>query len=195
MGRDADAESGPAFRQALHAATRLPDLARGARRRRGGLARGLRRLRRGQRLCQGRSVRPCGVQGTESHLSLMGRADAAANPCRRSRSARVDVAARGLPARARRARYPRHRSAGEQMQVPMNEARGRERMIRTAERAALAAALFMGVVVAAGPAAAYTVYISNEKGNSITVLDSKTLVVLETIPVGQRPRGIMLTKD
>ena len=36
------------------------------------------------------------------------------------------------------------------------------------------------------PAAAYTVYVSNEKGNSITVLDSETLEVLETIPVGKR---------
>jgi YVTN family beta-propeller protein len=46
----------------------------------------------------------------------------------------------------------------------------------------------------AGEASAYTVYVSNEKGNSITVIDSKTLQVQETIPVGQRPRGIMLTK-
>ena len=42
---------------------------------------------------------------------------------------------------------------------------------------------------------AYTVYVSNEKGNSLTVIDSETLQVLTTIPVGQRPRGIMLTKD
>ena len=45
------------------------------------------------------------------------------------------------------------------------------------------------------PAHAYTVYISNEKGNSLTVIDSETLQVLTTIPVGQRPRGIILTKD
>ena len=46
-----------------------------------------------------------------------------------------------------------------------------------------------------GAAQAYTVYISNEKGNSLTVIDSDTLEVQTTIPVGQRPRGIMLTKD
>ncbi len=46
-----------------------------------------------------------------------------------------------------------------------------------------------------GAAQAYTVYISNEKGNSLTVIDSNTLEVQTTIPVGQRPRGIMLTKD
>src|SRR5512145_2629563 len=53
----------------------------------------------------------------------------------------------------------------------------------------------LGAIVAATPSAAYTVYVSNEKGNSLTVIDSKTLEVLETIQVGQRPRGIMLTKD
>jgi YVTN family beta-propeller protein len=45
------------------------------------------------------------------------------------------------------------------------------------------------------PAHAYTVYVSNEKGNSLTVIDSETLQVLTTIPVGQRPRGIMLSRD
>jgi len=47
----------------------------------------------------------------------------------------------------------------------------------------------------AGNALAYTVYVSNEKDNSISVIDSATLEVKHTIPVGQRPRGIMLTKD
>ena len=53
----------------------------------------------------------------------------------------------------------------------------------------------MGGLSCAGDALAYTVYVSNEKGNSITVLDSATLEIKQTIPVGQRPRGIMLTKD
>src|SRR3972149_1840839 len=68
-------------------------------------------------------------------------------------------------------------------------------MASSAERAAIVVAATMGVIFAAHPAAAYTVYISNEKGNSITVLDSVTLEVKETIPVGQRPRGIILTND
>ena len=63
------------------------------------------------------------------------------------------------------------------------------------KRAAGPMAAAMALLVAATPAAAYTVYISNEKGNSITVMDSTTLEVLQTIPVGQRPRGIMLTND
>ena len=59
----------------------------------------------------------------------------------------------------------------------------------------MALAVIGGLSCAAGDALAYTVYVSNEKGNSITVIDSDTLEVKETIRVGQRPRGIMLTKD
>jgi YVTN family beta-propeller protein len=51
------------------------------------------------------------------------------------------------------------------------------------------------LIAASGDADAYTVYVSNEKDNSLTVIDSTTLEVQHTIPVGQRPRGIMLTKD
>ena len=38
-------------------------------------------------------------------------------------------------------------------------------------------------------------YVSNEKGNTITVIDTGKLEVVKTIKVGQRPRGIGLTKD
>ena len=68
-------------------------------------------------------------------------------------------------------------------------------MALSSKRAAMAIAATMGLMLVARPAAAYTVYVSNEKGNSITVLDSETLEVEETIPVGNRPRGIILTND
>ena len=45
------------------------------------------------------------------------------------------------------------------------------------------------------PAAALTVYVSNEKDNSISVIDADKMEVTATIPVGQRPRGITLSKD
>src|SRR6476659_7004706 len=45
------------------------------------------------------------------------------------------------------------------------------------------------------PAEAYKVYVSNEKGNSITVIDSETQAVTATVPVGRRPRGITISKD
>jgi YVTN family beta-propeller protein len=42
---------------------------------------------------------------------------------------------------------------------------------------------------------AYKAYVSNEKGNSISVIDTAMWKVVETIKVGQRPRGITFTKD
>ena len=60
-------------------------------------------------------------------------------------------------------------------------------------------ASFAGVTVAllcgAPPAPADTIYVSNEKDNTITVVDGTNLTPVKTIPVGQRPRGILLSKD
>ena len=50
-----------------------------------------------------------------------------------------------------------------------------------------AAALLIGASL---PAHAYKVYISNEKDNSISVIDSEKLEVVATWKVGRRPRGI-----
>ena len=59
-----------------------------------------------------------------------------------------------------------------------------------------AAALANGVLLAAAPAAsAYTIYVTNEKDNSISVIDGTSLEVTKTIKVGQRPRGVVLSKD
>src|SRR5258706_14302901 len=49
--------------------------------------------------------------------------------------------------------------------------------------------------LAAHPACAYQAYISNEKGNTVSVIDTEKLEVVKTIKVGQRPRGIAITKD
>ena len=40
-----------------------------------------------------------------------------------------------------------------------------------------------------------TIYVSNEKDNTITVIDGDALQVTKTVPVGQRPRGILLSPD
>src|SRR5258708_29390914 len=56
----------------------------------------------------------------------------------------------------------------------------------------------LGVGVSAlvgAQASAFTAYVSNEKSNTITVVDTDKFTVLKTIKVGQRPRGIELTKD
>src|SRR6204780_4582118 len=50
-------------------------------------------------------------------------------------------------------------------------------------------------LAAGGPARGYTAYISNEKGNTVTVIDTDKWTVTATIKVGQRPRGIEFTRD
>jgi PQQ-dependent catabolism-associated beta-propeller protein len=58
--------------------------------------------------------------------------------------------------------------------------------------------LILGIcipVALAGEAQAYKAYVSNEKGNSVSVIDTATRKVIDTIKVGQRPRGIAITKD
>jgi PQQ-dependent catabolism-associated beta-propeller protein len=47
----------------------------------------------------------------------------------------------------------------------------------------------------ASPAAAYIAFVSNEKGNTVSVIDTDTWTVTKTIKVGQRPRGIAFTRD
>src|SRR5262245_62727442 len=50
-------------------------------------------------------------------------------------------------------------------------------------------------VLLAGSAGAFTAYVSNEKSNTVSVIDTDKFQVVKTIKVGQRPRGIALTKD
>lgn len=56
--------------------------------------------------------------------------------------------------------------------------------------------LAVGTVCAASlPAHAYRAFISNEKDNTISVVDTDTLKIIETMKVGQRPRGVILAND
>src|ERR1700743_2179309 len=52
-----------------------------------------------------------------------------------------------------------------------------------------------GGVLAASPARAYTAYVSNEKGNTVSVIDTEKWAATATIKVAQRPRGIEFTRD
>src|SRR5688500_12514426 len=54
----------------------------------------------------------------------------------------------------------------------------------------LAAAMAAGLM--ASPASAYMVYVSNEKGSTVAVVDTATIEVVKTMKVGQRPRGITI---
>src|SRR4051794_6432304 len=58
--------------------------------------------------------------------------------------------------------------------------------------------LLLGLALSAAaavPANAFMAYVSNEKSNSVSVIDSNTWKVVRTIKVGQRPRGIVFTRD
>ena len=50
-------------------------------------------------------------------------------------------------------------------------------------------------LLASSPAHAFLAYVSNEKGNSVTIIDTEKLEAVKTIKVGRRPRGLALTKD
>ncbi|MFA5958692.1 YVTN family beta-propeller repeat protein [Hyphomicrobium sp.] len=45
------------------------------------------------------------------------------------------------------------------------------------------------------PASAYTAYVTNEKDNSLSVIDTDKLEVIKTVKIGQRPRGIVMSND
>jgi len=57
--------------------------------------------------------------------------------------------------------------------------------------------LFTAVLLAlvSLPARAETVYVSNEKDNTVSVIDGGSLKVTSTIKTGRRPRGIVLSED
>jgi YVTN family beta-propeller protein len=50
-------------------------------------------------------------------------------------------------------------------------------------------------LAAASPAHAFMAYVSNEKSNTVSVIDTDSWTVTKTIKVGQRPRGIEFTRD
>lgn len=67
--------------------------------------------------------------------------------------------------------------------------------VRHANLRFLAIALALMASLPAHPARSETVIVSNEKDNTLSVIDGATLTVTKTVPVGQRPRGITLNGD
>ena len=58
--------------------------------------------------------------------------------------------------------------------------------------------LFLSAALAsivAMPAMANKAFVSNEKGNTVTVVDTDTWEVLAEFPAGNRPRGITISPD
>jgi PQQ-dependent catabolism-associated beta-propeller protein len=71
-----------------------------------------------------------------------------------------------------------------------------QKIVKGPARIALAGAFAASLAfTSAAPAHAYLAYVSNEKGNSITIIDTDKLEAIKTVKVGRRPRGIELTKD
>lgn len=63
-------------------------------------------------------------------------------------------------------------------------------------RALIYTSLLSGALaLASSHAMAATAWVSNEKDNSLSLIDLQTLEVTETLPVGQRPRGLLLSHD
>src|SRR5688572_32906681 len=59
----------------------------------------------------------------------------------------------------------------------------------------LAFSTLLACTAFAGSAIANTAYVSNEKGNTISVVDLEKMETVATVPVGERPRGITLSHD
>lgn len=53
----------------------------------------------------------------------------------------------------------------------------------------------LALLLTALPAGAAEIWVTNEKDNTISVIDVDTLEVTRTIPTGERPRGITFSKD
>ncbi len=53
----------------------------------------------------------------------------------------------------------------------------------------------IGWIAAAVPASAFVAYVSNEKSNTVSLIDTHKWIVTKTIKVGQRPRGIEFARD
>jgi PQQ-dependent catabolism-associated beta-propeller protein len=84
---------------------------------------------------------------------------------------------------------PANPANSSRMDVATKNTRAR-RMRRRALLLGAACSLLLG-----SQANAYLAYVSNEKANTVSVIDTDRLEALKTIKVGQRPRGIEVTKD
>ncbi|EWY41056.1 membrane protein [Skermanella stibiiresistens SB22] len=66
------------------------------------------------------------------------------------------------------------------------------------DKSSIAAAVLLTAIALPAmshPAGAETIYVSNEKDNTVSVIDGETLKVTATIKTGRRPRGIVLSTD
>src|SRR4029078_3733937 len=115
------------------------------------------------------------LQGPEADPARLGLAAAPADPAVGRPHGGVDIAAAGVPAPGQHARHARVRPTGNKMQAAMNR---------------LLAALLL--LAASAPAHAYMAYVTNERDNTMSVVDLDQMKTVKTVPVGQRPRGVTI---
>ena len=60
---------------------------------------------------------------------------------------------------------------------------------------ALAAGIALAAVGCSKPQGGYRIYVSNESSGDMTIIDSSNMEVVETVKLGQRPRGIHASPD
>src|SRR5437660_10950552 len=53
----------------------------------------------------------------------------------------------------------------------------------------------LGSLLSFDSADAFLAYVSNEKGNSVSVIDTDKMETIATVKTGQRPRGIEVSRD
>ena len=62
-------------------------------------------------------------------------------------------------------------------------------------RIAILGLSLVGLFLSTNSAFAFLAYISNEKGNSVSVIDTDKMQTIATVKTGQRPRGIEVSRD
>lgn len=65
----------------------------------------------------------------------------------------------------------------------------------TIRKTSIFCAVLLSAAFSVARAQAAMIFVSNEKDDTVTVVDSDSLKVVKTIPVGHRPRGIIITPD
>ena len=188
VGRGADAKPLSEAEFAAHDGAGHAGMDRGAHDRRGDVAGEFGRSQSGAGFPQRPGFFNCGIQGPAAYAARLEPAASPADPAGGWPHGGFGVAAGRFPASGLGTRYARRRSARNQMQAAMKTERAWMRCHIL---------LFGMIVWLAGtlPAGAFIAYVSNEKSNTVSVIDTDKWAVIKTIKVGQRPRGIELTRD
>ena len=129
-----------------------------------------------------------GIQGPAAYAAGLEPAASPADPAGGWPHGGFGLAAGRFPASGLGTRYARRGSARDQVQAAMKTERALD---------ATYCLLFATIVwlAATAPAFAFIAYVSNEKSNTVSVIDTDKWAVTKTIKVGQRPRGIEFTRD